>query len=745
MRKILFLMCLFILFFCLVSCDYLKIENNNKIYINEICTNNGSSIATKDYKYVDWIELYNDSEDDVFLKNYGISDEKSNPYKYNVPSVTIKAKGYLVIFFDDGEIDEELHAEFGLSASGETIYLTMPNGTLLNEINVPKLNLNTSYGKYNGTFEILNPSPNNANETQPLYKYIEAPSFSFESGFYSDEFDLELSSIDGNKIYYTLDSSVPTEDSILYDKPLKVVDPSSNENILKSRDDISVFENNIDSPVDKMFVVRAIAISEDGNKSAVITKNYFVNKDYYKQYKIVSLVTEQSNLTDGKTGIYVKGDDYLNWEANGSEGEAPLYNWELSGRVSERDCNLTYLDNGEFSFNQDCGMRIHGYGGRSIMYKSFNIYARSNYGEKYFKSPIFEEANRTKSFILKYDRYSSKNENFRDGFIQSLVKDRAVSHQDYEQCVVFLNGEYWQTYSIMQKYSEEYIEDTYNVDKNNVVIIKDGKLDVGDNKDYNDYKKLETFIKTTDFTKQENYEKFKEMVDVESFVDYYAINLYINNFDWSYKKNYLLWKTRTKENDGYGDGKWRFMLYDYDYVATQKTLTYKEQTVTYDYKFNTFTGVFLYATDFKDDPFFHNLIKNEEFKELFVQTIFDLGNYNFNYSNVRESMIDEYGVATNIIPTFFKHRLTYIKEYLAEYIGIDSSVVYVKVLTDKEVNYNTLVLSEDYGGYYYKNSKIVLKDIQLANVTLTDLDVISNENGKIILKITGINPTIIIN
>ena len=730
------------MFLSLVSCDYLKIENNTNVCINEVCTNNGSSIATKNHKYVDWIELYNNSDQEVFLKNYGITDDLNDPYKYNIPAVSIEAKGYLIIFFDDEDIEEELHGEFGLSSNGETIHLTMPNGTLLESVNVPKLELNTSYGKYNGEFNILNPSPNEKNETKPLYQHIDEPDFSFESGFYDEEFNLELSSDQDVKIYYTLDSSVPSTDDILYEQPIRVSDPSENENVLKSRDDMSVFDNTNKSPVDKMLIVRAVAISEDGNKSKVVTKNYFVDQNYYKSYKIVSLVTEESNLTDGKTGIYVKGDEYLNWEANGSEGEAPDYNWDLSGRESERDCNLTYIDNGELSFNQDCGMRIHGYGGRSIMYKSFNIYARSNYGEKYFKLPIFDSANQTKSFILKYDRYSTSSERFRDGFIQSLVKDRDVSYQDYEQCIVFLNGEYWQTYSIMQKYSEEYLEDTYDVNKDNVVIIKDGKLDVGDNKDYNEYKKLETFIKNTDFKDQSNYEKFKQLVDVDSFIDYYAINLYINNFDWSYKKNYLLWKTRNVEDNEYGDTKWRFMMYDYDYVATNKTLTYKEETVVYDYKFDTFTGTFLYATDFKDDPFFHNLIKNEEFKEQFIRAFFDIANNEFSYDNVRVKLLEEYKMSSGVLLTFFENRFSYIKDHLAKYIKCDNDVVMINVITDKTIKFNTLNLSENFSGYYYKSTKIILKDVKQSDLILTDLEVVNDENGEVVLKISGDYPQI---
>lgn len=742
MKRIIYILCFCFLLLCITSCEDMLVENNPNIFINEICTNNGSFIPTKDNKYVDWIELYNDSDSDVFLKNYGISDEKNNMYKFTMPSVYIKAKSFLIIFFDNDEIDEQLHGEFGLSASGETIYLTMPNGTLLNEINVPKLDLNTSYGLYNGSYEVINPSPNEVNETKPVYQYIEAPSFNFESGFYDSEFELELTTNSNAKIYYTLDSSIPTTNSILYDKPITVVDPSENDNVLKSRDDMSIFDNNIKDPVDKMFVIRAIAISDDGNKSKVITKNYFVNKDYYKDYKIVSLVTEESNLTDGEKGIYVKGDAYTNWENAGSEGEAPDYNWDQDGRISERDCNLTYIDNGNYSFNQDCGMRIHGYGGRSIFYKSFNIYARSNYGEKYFKSPIFDAANQTKSFILKYDRYSATNEKFKDGFVQSLVSDRNVSIQDYEQCIVFLNGEYWQTYSIMQKYSEEYLEDTYGVDKDNVVIIKDSKLDVGTKEDFNDYRELEKFVKTTDFSVQENYEKFKKMVDVESFIDYYAINLYINNFDWSYRKNYLLWKTRDVLDDKYSDGKWRYMMYDNDYVAANKTLTYKEETVTYDYKFDPFTGTFLYATDFKDDIFFHKLMQNEEFKELFIQTFFDLANYNFNYTSVRNKMKDEYNVYTGVMITFFKNRFTYIKDHLANYLNCDNTVVLVKIDTEKTIMFNTLTISNDYEGYYFTDTNLSVKGVSIDELILTDLEVVSASTEKIVLKITGYNPNI---
>lgn len=741
--------CIFLIMFLMLllcSCTDNKVENNYNVIINEICTNNGKSLVNVDHKYIDWIELYNTSDKDVHLKNYGISDDGNDLYKYTLPSVYIKANSYLIVFFDNDESNEELFANFGLSEKGETIYLTLPNGTVSGMVSVPRLNLDATYGRYNAdgveSFEILNPSPNAANETKPLYKYISSPEFSMESGFYKDEFNLQLHSSDNVKIYYTLDSSDPTEESTLYTEPIKVYDPSKNPNVANARNDLSIFSNTIKNPVDKMFIVRAIAISDDGNKSQIITKNYFINKDKYKNYKIISLVSDSYNLFDETNGIYVKGKAYNDYVAAGSVGNAPSYNWDQDGRKSERDCNITYLDEGQFAMNQDCGMRIHGYGGRSIMYKSLNIYARSNYGAKYFSDPIFESATQTKSFILKYDRYSPSNEKFKDGFVQSLVKDRDVVTQDYEQCYVFLNGEYWATYSIMQKYSDDFVEEKYKVNKDNVVIIKDHKLDVGTNEDYQDYLSLTTFVKTNDLSKTSNYEKFKDMVDVQSFIDYYTIQLYVNNFDFSYRKNYLLWKSRDEEVGEYGDSRWRFMLYDFDYVAADVTLEYKGVVAEYNYKFNSFTGPYLYATDFKDDIFFHKLMKNDEFRNQFVMSFLDIANYNFDPERILQRGKTEYGYSSGKMMTFFNYRLSYMQEYLAEYLEIDNEVVKVNVKTNKSLNFNTLSISQDYTGRYYKAYPITLTDVDKGYLYLEDLEIIEEKGNTLVLKITGDNPQI---
>ena len=744
MKKNIFILILIIFLFMISSCN-LGVINNDQIMINEVCTNNKSVICNEDYKYYDYVELYNPTLEDVNLKNYGISDDKENKYQFKFKSVFIKAKDYLIVYFDKNNTnDDELTADFSLDENGESLYLTMPNGTIIQELSIPCLLKNTSYGKYNNSFEIINPSPNEQNEKYPIYHFIDNPSFSCDSGIYNSQFELSISSNNNAKIYYTLDGSVPSENSTLYKEPIIVTDPTNNPNVLKSRTDTSVAGTSITNKVDKAFIVRAIAISDDGNKSDIITKSYLINKRSYQNKKIVSLVTDNYNLYDEEYGIYVKGKAYKEYEENGKNGKEPTYNWDQTGRAWERDCNFTLIDKNEVVMSDDVGIRIHGYGGRTYYIKSFNIYARDCYNDDYLSNPIFKDTSKTKSLVLKYDRYSNSSEKFRDGFLQSLVSDANVDTQKYEMCALFLNGEYWHTYMIMQKYNDDYIEEKYGIPKDDVGLIKEQELEDGIESDYDDYLEFVNFVKRNNFNNSKNYNKLKNMIDIDSFIDLYATQIYYNHFDFSYRKNILLWKSRSVTDRPYQDGKLLWMVYDFDYAAVNKDVKKDEnKTIRYDYAYNIFTGENLFALDFKDDIFFHKFMKNEDFKIRFVSRFMDLANNNFSPENVKNKLLSEYNIGNTSINIFFNNRFEYISKYLAEYININPDIVNISVETNKDIIFNSLDLSTNYSGMYYKDFVITINPLG-NDYSLIDLEVVSTKDDVITLKVVGDNPKITI-
>jgi hypothetical protein len=100
-------------------------------------------------------------------------------------------------------------------------------------------------------------------------------SFSKESGFYPEEFDLTLSVSGNSKIFYTVDSSNPTNSSTTkeYTGPIRIKDRTSEPNVYSAIEEnenspVSISRgNNFRQPVylvDKPMVIRAVAKNSNG-------------------------------------------------------------------------------------------------------------------------------------------------------------------------------------------------------------------------------------------------------------------------------------------------------------------------------------------------------------------------------------------------------------------------------------------------------------------------------------------------
>jgi len=68
------------------------------IHINEIMSSNTASVADEDGEFSDWLELYNSGSTPVDLADWGLSDKKSNPFKWVFPAVSMPPQSWLLIF-----------------------------------------------------------------------------------------------------------------------------------------------------------------------------------------------------------------------------------------------------------------------------------------------------------------------------------------------------------------------------------------------------------------------------------------------------------------------------------------------------------------------------------------------------------------------------------------------------------------------------------------------------------------------
>jgi hypothetical protein len=100
--------------------------------ISEIVASNKTGLTDRDGDYSDWIELFNPDTTPVDLAGWYLSDNASNRTKWRFPAVSIPAQGFLIVFAsskDRRDPADELHTNFALSADGEYLGLTQPDGT----------------------------------------------------------------------------------------------------------------------------------------------------------------------------------------------------------------------------------------------------------------------------------------------------------------------------------------------------------------------------------------------------------------------------------------------------------------------------------------------------------------------------------------------------------------------------------------------------------------------------------------
>lgn len=131
--------------------DEPTVDMSGKIYINEYAPNSTQTIMDEDGEFVAWAELYNDSESDVNLKGYSLSDDALDIDKWVFPDFIIKAKGYAVIYLSgktkqyDGS--GRIHATFKLNGKEESLILYDKADTAIDTCLVAELMSNLSCGR----------------------------------------------------------------------------------------------------------------------------------------------------------------------------------------------------------------------------------------------------------------------------------------------------------------------------------------------------------------------------------------------------------------------------------------------------------------------------------------------------------------------------------------------------------------------------------------------------------------------
>ena len=136
---------------------------------------NSSYAADQFGDFDDWIELFNNSSEPLDLNTLFLTDKRSDPGKWELPSLDVKPKEYVIIWLDEDGDQGVDHGNFKLRKSGEFIGLyRLINETfvVIDSLNFGQQRTDTSFARIpngSGNF-VFDPSPsigeNNENGVQ---------------------------------------------------------------------------------------------------------------------------------------------------------------------------------------------------------------------------------------------------------------------------------------------------------------------------------------------------------------------------------------------------------------------------------------------------------------------------------------------------------------------------------------------------------------------------------------------------
>ncbi|MFN0031705.1 MAG: lamin tail domain-containing protein [Flavobacteriales bacterium] len=482
------------------------------------------------------------------------------------------------------------HSNFGISGSGETVYLFDPNQEQVDSITLSLQSVDTSIGSYNDgngvntMFQSPTPTATN-NNSEPAEGYADEPVFSLSSGFYNTPISVTITNPNGpeSQVYYTLDSSDPTTESTLY-----------------TGQTISAFQST---------VLRARAFEPNKIPSTTAVATYFFNVNHITP--ILSVVTDNNNLY-GPNGNF----------------DNPLNDWLKSAYMEYFDSIPTH----PLLFSQSCGMiQDGGWGGsRTQPQRSFRLKLTDGVlGEdpiEYEIIPYLPDRDVYSDFYLRNGSNQYLTLPYKDAAqVKMMAGETNNYYSAWRPISVYVNGQYFGLYELREKFNTEKFKIEDNATESTVEILSISAFygfvfravrgDVDHYwEDYDAYWQIDT--------QDENYwELTDQYFDLKYYTDYIIGETWMGNVDWP-GNNIKIYRSDAT------DYRWRFCLIDLELSLQPNSWTdcYSDHI---DYMLGQGTG----------NPFiamWNRGLQNEQYKNYFINRYADLMNTTYATSKLLE-------------------------------------------------------------------------------------------------------------
>ena len=293
------------------------------------------------------------------------------------------------------------------------------------------------------------------------------------------------------------------------------------------------------------------------------------------------------------------------------------------------------------------GVRVYGGTSRGNDMKSLRLIARKDYGEGRISYEIFPESvsDWTGKTIAEYKRLVLRNHGndhekayLRNELGHRLAKDAGfLDTQEFCGASVWLNGEYYGFEWLEENYDQVYFETHYGTKsgegswqilsphRGNANTDLEDEAEAQAAWDFN----LMYAYRYQDLRDDLVFAKLEEQLDVDNFLKYCAIEIYLSNPDWPDNncKAYRWHGAGNHYNGPYLDGRWRFLLYDLD-VGMERTGSSRAD--------NPSLGEVLGEEESswnREEPLLRAILQREDMRKRFTEIMEELMEGAFSYEH----------------------------------------------------------------------------------------------------------------
>jgi hypothetical protein len=665
-------------------------QESEALVINEIMASNTTTFQDRDGDYPDWIELYNTGDQVIDLSGYGLSDDPQEPFKWIFPAVTIEPGGFKLVFASDKNYNTEspyIHTNFKIKAGGEKIQLSDTSGFIIDQIYSIEISSDLSWGRQpdGGTDWLFfsDPTPLLSNTTDGFAAFSATIEFSIPPGFYQANISVAITALDTvDEIRYTLDGSDPHVFSSIYSGPVEL---------------------------DQTSVLRARSFTVGLLPGKILTQTYFFDEN--STLPVISLSTDPANMFDEETGIYENYNE----------------DWE-------RPVHIEFFETDkQRKISADAGIKIGGNHTRGRAQKAFQINFRGKYGPDIIEYQVFPDLPvfEFKNLYLRAAGNDWDQVHFRDGFLQTLVRNFEFETQAYRPASIFLNGVYWGILNIRQRYNDQYFISMFDVQPDNIDLLEHAHPDdfmtvlKGDLDAFNI---LYDYIENNDFSDDSPYEFIQTKMEINSFIDWVIAEIYFNNTDWP-TNNVKMWRPKTES------GKFRWILFDLDWsygyqrtrLGPEDENTYKANTLTWALgPGKMFTGTML--RQFLDNNQFRTEFINRfadylntVFKPEYVQQLIAAIQQHLepemprHYARFKSDPVSKWYEYITIVENFAQNRPFYIRRHIREYFGLTDTLEITTQISPAGsgcIKLNQISINDsNWQGIYFSDIPVTLKAV----------------------------------